>query len=400
MRHSRFAITLAMLAVMSVAASAADWPRFMGPSANGISPERGINKDWNNRPPKMLWKTDMSDDGYSGPSVSGGRLYIIDHKDKQDIIRCIDMSTGKDVWTYAYKDAEKANFGFSHSTPTVDGGQVFTLGRMGLANCLDAKTGSVLWSRDILKDFGGKLPKWNYAMSPLVDGGKVILIPGGPEASVVTLDRKTGATIWKSGDDEPGYSTPQKVAINGKTQYLIYSGNYLSGLDPADGKQLWSVEWKTRSGVNAAAPIVMGNKVFITASYNHGCGLVEVTNEGAKLVWENKELLAHFSSPILVKDHIYGVGDPGRLMCIDPKTGNVVWKQEGFEKGPKMMVDGVLLVHDGKGGDLVMVDPSPSGYKELGRFKPLGDQSWTAPIVADGKLLVRNKTALACFDLK
>jgi outer membrane protein assembly factor BamB len=271
---------------------------------------------------------------------------------------------------------------------------------MGVANCLDAKTGDLLWSRDILKDFSGKLPKWNYAMSPFVDGGRVILIPGGPEASVVALDRNTGATIWKSGGDVPGYATPQKVTINGKAQYLIYSGNYLSGLDPADGKQLWNFKWETRSGVNAAAPIVMGNKVFITSSYNHGCALVEVTPEGAKGVWENKELPAHFSSPILVKDHIYGVGDPGQLTCIDPKTGKALWKQDGFEKGPKMMIDGVLLIFDGKGGDLVMVDPSPDAYEELGRFKPLGDQSWTAPIISNGKMIVRNKSALACYSLK
>ncbi|MCL4500068.1 MAG: PQQ-binding-like beta-propeller repeat protein [Chloroflexi bacterium] len=401
MKRMVFLALVAMLILTGVMAYAADWPVFRGPNGDGISTETGINKSWNQKPPKKLWETDMHDNGYAGPSVAGGKVFIIDHRGDSDILRAIDITTGELAWQYAYKDASKDNFGFARSTPAVDSGRVYTLSRLGTVNCLDAKTGKKICSRNICKDFNGKKPNWDYAMSPFIDGNKIILVPGGPDACVVALDKTTGRTIWQGGgSDEPGYCTPQKATINGKQQYVIFAANSLMGVAPDTGKQLWSFEWKTNSGVNAASPIVMGNTIFIASSYNHGCALVEVTDAGAKALWQNKEIMAHFSSPILFGGYIYGVGDPGFLMCLDPKTGVVKWKQEGFEKGPLLGIDGVMLVFDGKNGDLVMAEISPDAYKEICRFTPLGGQSWTAPIVSNGKLIVRNKTALACFSLR
>ena len=401
MRRITLLTLCAVMLLLPIVLQAADWPRFGGPSGNATSPERGINKDWTKKPPKMLWQTSLTDGGYAGPSVSGGKVFIIDHMEDKDVVRAIDIKTGKDVWKYSYVDAEKENYGFSRSTPAVDGGNVYTLGRMGVVNCLDTKTGKLKWSRNIMTEYKGVRPNWNYAMSPFVDGGKVILIPGGPDATVVAFDKITGKTIWQGGgSDEPGYCTPQKVNINGTPQYLIFSANTLMGLNPGSGAVLWNFNWKTRSGVNAAIPIVMGNEIFITASYGHGCALVKVNPTETKSLWENKEMLAHFSSPVKVGSYIYGVGDPGKLICLDPATGTPKWTQDGFEKGPMMGIDGVLLVFDGKNGDLVMVNPNPDKYEELGRFTPLGGQSWTAPIASNGKMIVRNKTTLACFDLK
>ena len=154
------------------------------------------------------------------------------------------------------------------------------------------------------------------------------------------------------------------------------------------------------SGVNAASPLVIGNKIFISASYNHGCAFIEVNGNTAKSVYENKDMMMHFSSPFYLNGFIYGPSDPGDLTCLDAEAGHVKWKQEGFEKGPAVVVDGVMLIFNGKSGELVMVDPAPDSYKELGRFTPLGGQSWTAPIVSNGKLIVRNTKELACFNLK
>jgi hypothetical protein len=190
------------------------------------------------------------------------------------------------------------------------------------------------------------------------------------------------------------------ATINGKAQYVIFTSQALKGVDTATGSVLWSFPWKTGAECNAATPLVMGNSIFIATGYGHGCAMVDITPEGAKSRWENKEIQAHFSSPIFSGGYIYGTGDPGVLACLDPATGKALWRKEGFEKGGIAAVDGTILALDGAGGDLVMAAIAPDAYKELGRLTPLGGQSWTAPIVANGKLIVRNKTTLACYSLK
>lgn len=391
------ALTLVLLLPAVLLAS--DWPQFRGPNADGISPEKQINRNWNQNPPKALWKTPVADKGYAGPAAANGRVFIIDHKDDQDIVRAIDMKTGKDVWQYSYADAEKANWGFCRATPIVDKTRVYALGRMGLLNCLDVKTGKKLWSRNILTDFKGKKPGFNYGWSPLLDGNKLILLPGGPNASIVALDKTSGRTIWQGGGTrEPGYSTPIVATINGQKQYVALMGTGLVAVDPNTGVELWNSQPLKPFGAPIPQPIVTGNSVFL--STNGGSALVDMAAEGPKMRWVNNDVRSHISSPILVNGYIYQDTDPGDLVCVDVQTGTLKWRQPGFEKGPLSMVDGVLLMFDGGNGTLVMVDPVPDAYKELGRFKPLGGQSWNAPIVSNGKLIVRNNTELACFDLK
>ncbi|MHB1459026.1 MAG: PQQ-binding-like beta-propeller repeat protein [Armatimonadota bacterium] len=399
----KYVILVTVLAMMLIQGmlSAADWPQFRGPNSDGISIEKGINKIWNQKPPALIWKTSMGDDGYAGASIVKDRLFIIDHNATQDIVRAIDMKTGKDVWTYTYPDAEKPNYGYSRATPTVNNGRVYTLGRLGLLNCFEAKSGKLIWSRNIMTDFKGVKPYWNYAMSIVIDGNKLIAVPGGPSALIVALDKTTGKTLWQGGGTrEPGYSTPVITEINGKRQYVLFTGTDLVGVDANNGAEIWNYPWSAKVTPHIPEPIVIGNSVYLTNSYGEGCKLIDITAEGAKLRWENKEMMSHMATPILVDGLLYGNTDPGDLICIDPQTGVTKWRQSGFEKGPLSMVDGVLLVFNGKDGDLVMVDPKPDAYHELGRFKPLGGQSWTMPIVSNGKLVVRNKTDLACFDLK
>ncbi|MBI2842526.1 MAG: PQQ-binding-like beta-propeller repeat protein [Armatimonadetes bacterium] len=394
-------LVLAVLCLSPGIVRGADWPQFRGPNADGISPEKLANKNWKQNPPKVLWKIPLGDDGYAGPSVAAGKLFIIDHKGNQDIVRAIDIKTGKDVWQFAYEDGEKPNYGFSRATPVINGNKVYALGRLGVLNCLDVKTGKKLWSRNICKEFDGKKPGWEYAMSPLVDGNKLILCPGGPNASVVALDKNTGKTIWKGGgSDVPGYATPVPLMTGGKKQYVTFTAVSLIGVDANDGTLLWSIPWKTSYDINAATPIVLGSTVFATSGYNHGCALLDVSSDSAKIRWETKDLASRFSSPIYHQGHFYGISEPGGdLVCIDGQTGSVKWKQPGFEFGGLVAIDGMLIAADGKDGDIIMSKLSPDSYQELGRTKPLGGQSWTAPIISNGKLIVRNKTELACLAL-
>ena len=389
------------LAIGSGPGLASDWPCFLGPNKNGSSPETGINKDWKARPPKLLWKTPMGDRGYAGPSVADGKVLIIDHKGADDVVRAVDIKTGKDVWTFSYPDARGHNYGFSRATPTVDENRVYTLSREGNLHCLKLGDGAKVWAVSLVRRFAGRLPQWRLATSPLIDGDKLIVVPGGRDACVAALDKMSGKTIWKGGgSDKPGYATPVAATLDGKKQYVVFAARNLIGVDAANGRLLWKYPWRTSYDVNAATPIVSGRGVFITSGYRHGCALLKLTGGQPKRVWENKAIQSHFSSPIAHRGYIYGTSDPGRLVCLDARTGKTQWTQRGFQKGGLVALDGVLIVVDGARGSITMCRLSPQRYQELGRITGLGGQSWTAPIVADGKLIVRNKSALACYNLK
>lgn len=378
-----------------------DWPRFLGPSANNVSPEKGINKDWTNRPPKPLWKVDLSDNGYAGPAVAGGKVFIIDHAGSRDVVRALDLKTGADVWTFAYEDTASANYGYARSTPAISAGKVYTISRLGLVHCLDAATGKLVWSRDVAKDFGTKRPGWDLAGSPVLDGNRLVLAPGGQNAAIVVLNKDTGQTVLQGGGDVvTGYATPVIATINGVKQYVIFTAKSVRGVSATDGQVLWSVPWETSYDVNAPTPIVIGNSVFVTSGYGKGCALIDVKADGASIRWQSRDLVSRFNTPVYWQNKIYGIGEPGNMVCLDPMTGQLHWKQSGFEWGGLVLVDGVLIALDGRTGACVMVRAVPESYQEMGRFTPLGGQSWTAPVIAQGRLIVRNTKAIACFDLR
>ncbi len=392
---------LAIIACAGFAATAfaADWPYWRGPDKNGIAPDTGINKDWQARPPEVLWQVEMHDDGYAGPSVADGKVFIIDHHGSEDVVRAIDLETGEDVWQTSYEDLTKHNYGYSRATPVYEDGRLFTISFLGKVACIDAQNGNIIWGCDMRRRFGGRVPTWGYAMSALIDGDRVIVVPGGPQACVAALDRETGETIWAGGGgDIPGYATPVKSTIQGVEQYVVFNGKALIGVRTSDGQLLWRVPWETKYDVNAATPIVSGDHIYITSNYKSGCAVVAVTPEGPELLWRNKNMQSHFNSSVFYKGYMFGPSNPN-LVCLDPRTGEVMWRQRGFERGGCVAVDDVILAVSGTSGAVAMIEPTAEGYRELGRITPLGGQSWTPPIIADGKLIIRNKQALACVDL-
>ena len=399
MRHVWFGVVLAL--GLPAASFGADWPHFLGPFSNGISPERGINKSWRQKPPKMLWRVSLSDNGYAGPSVSGGKVFIVDHQGGNDVVRAIDMRTGRDAWRCSYPDTATANYGYARATPTVNSGKVYTLSRLGVLNCLDAGRGKKLWSVDIVRQFGGKRGGWDLAGSPAIDGKKLIVVPGGASATVVALDKNTGKPIWRcAANDAAGYATPVVATLGGKRQYVIFSATKAMGVDAGSGRVLWSIPWRTQYDANAATPVAIGNSVFITSGYGHGGAMVDVSARGARIRWQNRDIQSQFSTPIVARGRIYCTSDTGNLVCMDARTGRALWKQTGFPKGGLVGVDGTLIAVNGRNGEVAMANLGAPGYQELGRFRPLGGESWTAPIVANGCLLLRNHQTLACFSLK
>ncbi len=311
---------------------------------DGISPETGINKNWTQKLPTILWEVPMSDNGFAGPSVAEGKVFIIDHAGANDVVRALDLQSGKDIWDFRYDDAGDDDYGFSRATPVYDQGHLFVLGRFGSLFCLNAKTGTQVWSRDIRQDFHGRLPTWKYAMSPLIDGEKVIICPGGDNAAVVALNKHTGETIWQGGgSDIAGYATPVAATILGVPQYVVFAGKALLGVRANDGTLLWRYPWQTSYDINAATPIVSGNTIYITSGYAVGCALLNITNDGPVKLWDSKAMQSHFNTPVLYHGYLYGTTDPGDLICLDPNTGQALWRHPGFEKGGVVAVEDVLL---------------------------------------------------------
>lgn len=392
---------LAVIVGLSIVASAfaADWPHWRGPDRTGIAPDTGINKDWGARPPEKLWETALHDGGYAGPSVADGKVFIIDHEQNQDVVRAIDVSTGEDLWQYRYEDLAKADYGYSRSTPVYDAGRLYTVSYLGKVACIDANSGEIIWGVDMASRFNGRRPKWGYAMSVLVDGENVVIVPGGPQACVAVLNKLDGSLVWAGGGgDIPGYATPVKANIQGIDQYVVFTGKSLIGADLLTGTLLWRVPWETQHDVNAATPLVAGNHIFVTSNYRRGCALIAVEPDHASVLWESPGMSAHFNTPVFMNGYLFGPTNPN-LVCLDPRTGEVMRAERGFERGGVVGVDGVILALSGNQGFMAMVEPTPQGYHELGRFTPLGGQSWAPPIVSDGRLIVRNADTLACFDL-
>lgn len=379
-----------------------DWPRFLGPAATGMSSERGINRDWQAHPPKLLWKIPMGDHGYACPSAAGDLVYIVDHDGSRDIVRALRLADGTEVWRFPYEETNQNKYGFARATPTIESGRVYTCSRSGRVHCVDARTGALIWKHDLIADFGGEHPMWDYAASPVVDGRRLLLCAGGAKGTIVAVDKETGALLWRGGEgDVPAYCTPVIAKLAGRRQYVLGVAKGFVGVDPDKGTVLWRIPWPTLDGTNIATPIVVDDhSVFITSGYDMGCAMIDVSADGARIRWQNKDMRAHIATPLLWKGRLYGNCDPGRLVCMDPQTGSVVWSQPGFEKGSLMAIDGTIIALNGSNGDVIQIELTPEKYHELGRITPIPGQNWTPPIVSHGRLIVRTKEALACLDLR
>jgi outer membrane protein assembly factor BamB len=292
--------------------------------------------------------------------------------------------------------------GGPRSTPTLDGGRVYTISHQGDLWCLDAATGKKVWYKHYQKDFGGRRPEWGYAGSPTVEGKMLLLDVGGKGSSTVALDKTNGNVIWKAGDDEAGYGSPVVATIGGKRSIVVFKASHLVGLDAATGRELWRTEWKTSYDVNAATPVIIGDRILISSGYNHGAALYAINSGKVSLVWSNKKLRSHFNSPVVVDGEIYGIdGDAGggNLVCLDLATGEQKWIEKSAKGGSLICADGKLIVLTEK-GELIIADASPSGFHAISRASVLSKRCWVQPTLVNGRLFVRNNAGdLACLDL-
>jgi outer membrane protein assembly factor BamB len=405
-RCGKTRVRLGLLLVFSLglgwaaSAGAADWPQWRGPNRDGISQETGWRKSWPAEGPKRLWEAKVGV-GYSSYAVAGGRLFTMGNNNDVDSVYCLDAETGKLVWEHKYPCIAKDPNGYhgTRATPTVNDGRVYTVSRAGDFFCLDAATGKVIWSKHFQKEYGSKMPRWGFSGSPLIEKDWVLVEVGAPGASVVAFNKASGEEIWKNGDDGAAYSS--LVAFDHLDQrcLAVFCADAIVGRRMVNGAELWRHKWKTSYDVNAATPIVQGDKVFVSSGYNKGCTLVQATSVGVKEVWTNKEMRNHVNSCVLWNGHLYGFDDD-ELKCLDFKTGEVKWSDKGYGKGSLMLADGVLILW-GDRGKLGLAEPTPAGFRELASVQVLGGKdTWAAPVLSNGRIYCRSLEDLVALDVR
>lgn len=391
------AIGVLVLAAAGIA-RADDWPHFRGPARNGVSAETGWLDRWPADAPNVAWRARVGL-GFSSFAVAGGRAFTIGHANDEDAVFAFDAEKGALLWKHAHPAELNDEFyqGGSSSTPAVDGDRVYVLGRFGHVFSLEAATGKVAWTANVAKEAGIRVPRWGFAGAPLVHEGLLLLNVGD---GGVALDRDTGKIAWKSGDKDAGYSSPLPVG----GQVLLSTGSSWLGVDAKTGRELWRLRWVTQYGVNAADPVVDGGRVFLSSGYGKGGGVFALGEGEPSPVWTGKAMRNQTNPCVLVGGHLYGVdGDEDKqpsLKCVEFATGREKWSQGGLGAAGVSAADGKLLVLS-EAGELIVAPASSEGFKPSARAKVLEGKCWTAPVLANGRVLCRNGAGdVVCIDLR
>jgi len=404
MKFKVLLVTVALLglASMAVAQPAANWPQWRGPNRDGISKETGLLKQWPTEGPPLVWKATGAGNGYSCFAIANGKLYTMGLRGEREFVVAFDITTGKEAWATATGTAFKEEHGNGpRGTPTVDGDRVFALGANGDLSALDAGTGKIIWSKNILKEFGGRNIPWGISESPLILGNKVLVNAGGPGASIVALNKANGSVIWKSQSDAPGYSSAIPLEVNGMTQVVFFTSERAVGLEANNGRLLWDYERPSNNTANVATPVVRANRVFISSDYGTGGGVVEIKPDNkAQEVWFTKDMRNHHSSSVLIGDYLYGFSS-SILTAIKFDTGEIAWRDRSVGKGSLVYADGNLYCFS-ENGVVGLVEATPTGYKEKGRFRIQQGSlpTWTHPVVAGGRLYLRDQDTIYAFDVR
>jgi outer membrane protein assembly factor BamB len=430
-------VSLLLIALGVTAATGADWPQYRGPQRDGVSRETGLLQEWPKDGPWLLWTYTDAGVGYAGPAVVGDRLYTAGGRGGDEFLFALDLKGAADgkvsqMWAtklgplFTWK-GNSWNAG-PNVTPSVDGDAVYALGGFGDLVCVEAATGKERWRVSLPRDLGGEVNPiggglkeptplgWGYAAAPLIDGDRLICVPGGKKGLLAALDKKTGKVLWQSKDvtDQASYSSPLAVEIGGKKQYVQVTNQGLVGVAAEDGKLLWSYKRSPAfDDVVIATPVFRDNLVYASVGFGQGFDLVRVVPQGGKIAVEKvaagKEVQNRDGGMVLVGDHLYGHSEQGGWVCQEFKTGKVVWSEpKALGLGSVTCADGRLYCAAEKGGVVALVEPSTEGWKEKGRLKlPRESQKrlpsgglWTHPVIANGRLYIRDQELLFCYDVR
>lgn len=400
-----------VLTVGTAMGAAFDWPQWRGPNRDDVSKETGLLKQWPTEGPKKLWSFNNAGQGYAGYSIVDGKLFTMGTRDGGEVLLCLDANTGKELWAAKLGKILTNGWGDGpRGTPTVDGDKVYTLGGDGTLIAAQIKDGKELWRRT-MQELGGKTPGWGYTESVLVDGNQIVCTPGGSQGAIAAFDKATGKTLWQSKDFTDGaqYASVIPATINGQKQYIQLTMQSIVGINAKDGSVAWKQAFPGKTAV-IPTPIVKDNRVYVAAGYGVGCMQLEISGDNAvSVTYENKVMKNHHGGVVLVGDHLYGHSDGVGWVCQNWKTGEQVWAEKGkLRKGAIGYADGQLYCVQEDDGTVVLIDASPSGWNEKGRFKldpqttirnPQG-RIWTHPVVSNGKLYLRDQDLIHAYAVK
>ncbi|CAN5744787.1 PQQ-like beta-propeller repeat protein [soil metagenome] len=412
MKSLRFALLLPVTAICVLSLSAVvsnrtleDWPQWRGKNRDGISTEKGLLQSWPAAGPPLAWQSAGAGEGYSSFSAAHGRLYTMGAREGTEYVMAFDAATGKKVWERASGRRFSNDQGDGpRGTPVVDGTQLYALGASGDLISLDATTGKVAWTVNVLQKFGGSNIRWGLSESPLVLSDRILLNAGGSNASIVALKKSDGSELWKSGNDEPGYSSAVVHTVGGVPQAIFFTAQNAVGVDTRDGRQLWRYSRVSNRTANIATPIVRGNRVFLSSDYGTGAALLELTASGnavsAREVYFTNEMRNHHASSILVGEHLYGFSS-AILTAMKFDTGEVAWKDRSVGKGSMVFADERLYLFSER-GVVGLAEANPAGYREHGRFQIRTGSSptWSHPVISNGKLFLRDQDTIYAYDIR
>ncbi|MHC4460259.1 MAG: outer membrane protein assembly factor BamB family protein [Planctomycetota bacterium] len=426
------AVLITMLGVCNVWA---DWPQYLGPNRNATSDEKGLLRSWPAEGPKVLWIFDLGP-GYGGAAVSKGKVYLLDRvAGKQDVFRCIDLNSGKELWSFAYKAPGRLPHRGSRSTPAINGNYIYTCGSFGDVYCFDQRTHKPIWKKNVWKDHGGgELPMWGICQNPLIYGDLLILASQTKEAGVVAYDKTSGKVKWVSRalPGKVGYVTPVVVNIDGQDQLVMITATsrrerggrsaragsdsegldgVVLGMDIKNGRTLWTYKgWQCRIPINNVTAIGDG-RLFISGGYMAGSAMFKVQRkEGSYVVKElytTQDFGTHVHPSVLYEGHLYGHGttnsrkDGMTCMSVDGKLKWKTGRSPLFDKGGFILVDDLILSVDGRDGILYIIEPNPEGFKKLASVDLLDTKEcWGSLSLSDGKLLIRDQKQMKCVAVR
>jgi outer membrane protein assembly factor BamB len=404
-----FPLVAAVLLCVSTAIQAADWPQWQGPDRTRISKETGLLKTWPASGPPVVWTATGLGGGYGSMAVVGDRVFLQGARGTNSMVMALNRADGKEVWSKTLGPTEtkmRSDRGPGpRGTPTVDGDRLYVLTENGDLACLKTD-GTVVWQRNILREFGGPQLQWLVSESPTIDGPHLVVSPGGPGAGMVKLDKMTGTTIWaaKELSDEAGYASITIADVQGVRTYLTFTSAAGVGVRASDGKLMFRYPAASNRTANVATPVFFNDKVFFTSAYGTGGGLVALTAQNgevaSKEIYFTREMQNHHGGVVLLNGYLYGFNN-AILTCLEFATGNIMWRDRSVGKGTVMVADGNLYIQS-ENNLVGLAEATPEAYREKGRFEipDKGLPSWAHPVVSDGRLYVRNQDTLLVYDIR
>lgn len=399
-----------MSVLVCQAVFAADSPQFRGPKRDGKFPETGLLKSWPEGGPTLLWKADGIGLGYSSVSVVGDSIYVTGRgEDNNGTFYALGLD-GSVKWTLGYGPETSQGQGPApRSTPTIDGDRAYILSGPGILHCIDLNKKAILWSVNIVEKFKSLPTEWSMAESLLIDGNKVFCTPGGPDASVVALDKMTGDTIWTSKglSEAAAYCTPDLIEHGGRRMVLTMTAKSVVALDPETGAILWTHEHITKYDIHAVTPVYADGMIYYTGGYKSGGGMLQLAADGASVTpkWSDLTLDCQHHGIVIVDGYVFGTAHQlgKKLVCLELASGKVMWESQDVTQGSVVFADGMLYTYEGpKAGVVSLVKPSPAGFERTGQFTITegAAEHWAHPTIANGVLYIRHGEKLFAYDVK